>query len=100
MKKVFKILLYIFTCSAIIIGQDKVGTTIFRWAEIETGARAISMGGSQVASGNGVYAIPSSFLIGKNGNIIWKYPGAILKNYDPQTFADLVYKIEKELKVE
>ena len=48
---------------------------------------------------DGVYAVPSSFLIGKNGNIIWKYPGAILKNYDPQTFADLVYKIEKELKV-
>ena len=49
---------------------------------------------------DGVYAVPSSFLIGKNGNIIWKYPGAILKNYDPQTFADLVYKIEKELKIE
>ena len=48
---------------------------------------------------DGVYAVPSSFLVGKNGNIIWKYPGAILKNYDPQTFADLVYKIEKELKV-
>ena len=49
---------------------------------------------------DGVYAVPSSFLIGKNGDIIWKYPGAILKNYDPQTFSDLVYKIEKELKVE
>ena len=48
----------------------------------------------------GVYAVPSSFLIGKNGNIIWSYPGAILKNYDPQTFADLIYKIEKELKIE
>ena len=46
----------------------------------------------------GVYAVPSSFLIGKNGSIIWKYPGAILKDYDPQTFATLVYKIEKELK--
>ena len=49
---------------------------------------------------DGVYAVPSSFLIGKNGNIIWKYPGAILKNYDPQTYADLIYKIEKALKVE
>ena len=49
---------------------------------------------------DGVYAVPSSFLIGKNGNIVWKYPGAILKNYDPQTFSDLVYKIERELKVE
>ena len=48
---------------------------------------------------DGVYAVPSSFLIGKDGKIIWKYPGAILKNYDPQTFADLVYKIEKALKV-
>ena len=46
----------------------------------------------------GVYAVPSTFLIGKNGSIIWKYPGAILKDYDPQTFATLVYEIEKELK--
>ena len=46
----------------------------------------------------GVYAVPSSFLVGKNGNIIWSYPGAILKNYDPQTFATLLYQIEKELK--
>ena len=46
----------------------------------------------------GVYAVPSSFLVGKKGNIIWKYPGAILKNYDPQTFSTLVYEIEKELK--
>ena len=48
----------------------------------------------------GVYAVPSSFLIGKNKNIVWSYPGAILKNYDPQTFSALVYEIEKELKVE
>ena len=46
----------------------------------------------------GVYAVPSSFLIGKDGHIIWSYPGAILKNYDPQTFATLIYEIEKELK--
>ena len=46
----------------------------------------------------GVYAVPSSFLIGKNGSFIWKYPGAVLKDYDPQTFATLVYNIEKELK--
>ena len=46
----------------------------------------------------GVYAVPSSFLIGKKGSIIWSYPGAILKLYDPQTFSALVYKIEKELK--
>ena len=48
----------------------------------------------------GVYAVPSSFLIGKNGSIVWSFPGAILKNYDPQTFATLVYKIEKELKTQ
>ncbi|MBC8255924.1 MAG: TlpA family protein disulfide reductase [Candidatus Marinimicrobia bacterium] len=48
----------------------------------------------------GVYAVPSSFLVGKNGSIVWSYPGAILKNYDPQTFATLLYEIEKELKVE
>jgi hypothetical protein len=58
MKKIFKTLLITFTLSAIVVCQDKVGTTIFRWAEIETGARAIGMGGSQVASGNGVYSIP------------------------------------------
>ena len=46
----------------------------------------------------GVYAVPSSFLVGKNGSIVWSYPGAILKNYDPQTFSTLVYEIEKELK--
>ena len=46
----------------------------------------------------GVYAVPSSFLIGKQGSIIWKYPGAILKDYDPHTFATLVYEIERELK--
>jgi len=48
----------------------------------------------------GVYAVPSSFLVGKGGSIVWSYPGAILKNYDPQTFSALVYEIEKELKVE
>ena len=47
----------------------------------------------------GVYAVPSSFLIGKKGSIVWKYPGAILKSYDPQTFAALVYQIEKEIKL-
>ena len=46
----------------------------------------------------GVYAVPSTFLVGKEGSIIWKYPGAILKDYDPQTFATLIYEIEKELK--
>ena len=48
----------------------------------------------------GVYAVPSSFLVGKNGSIVWSYPGAILKNYDPLTYSALVYEIEKGLKVE
>jgi len=48
----------------------------------------------------GVYAVPSSFLIGKKGSIIWSFPGAILKSYDPQTFATLLYRIEKELKTQ
>lgn len=47
----------------------------------------------------GVYAVPSSFLIGKKGNIIWSYPGAVLKEYDPETYSKLIYNIEKELKV-
>ena len=46
----------------------------------------------------GVYAVPSSFLIDYKGKIVWKYPGAILKDYDPLTFAALVYEIEKGLK--
>ena len=47
----------------------------------------------------GVYAVPSSFLIDKKGEIIWKYPGAILKDYDPQTFTSLLYQIEKSINV-
>jgi hypothetical protein len=36
----------------------KVGTSVFRWAEIETGTRAIGMAGSQVASGKDISALP------------------------------------------
>ena len=42
----------------------------------------------------GVYSIPTSFLIGKNNKIERIYPGAILKQYDPNMYADLIYKIE------
>tara|TARA_Y100000590_G_scaffold255910_1_gene287424 strand:- start:312 stop:920 length:609 start_codon:yes stop_codon:yes gene_type:complete len=45
----------------------------------------------------GVYSIPMSFLIGKNNEIIRVYPGAILKQYDPNMYADLVYNIETSL---
>ena len=41
-----------------LIFAAKTGTAIYKWAEIETGTRAIGMAGSQVASGNGVYAVP------------------------------------------
>ena len=53
-KKIFFILILTTT----IFSTGKVGTAVYRWAEIETGARAIAMAGSQVASGNGVYAVP------------------------------------------
>ena len=53
-KKIFFTLLLI----SALLSNVKVGTAVYRWAEIETGARAIGMAGSQVASGNGVYAIP------------------------------------------
>jgi len=53
-KKIFFTLLLI----SGLLSNVKVGTAVYRWAEIETGARAIGMAGSQVASGNGVYAIP------------------------------------------
>ena len=53
-KKIFFILIL----TATIFSTGKVGTAVYRWAEIETGARAIAMAGSQVASGNGVYAVP------------------------------------------
>ena len=47
----------------------------------------------------GIYAVPWSFLIGINGEIIKVYPGAILKSYDPAMFEDLVYNIESQLKI-
>ena len=46
----------------------------------------------------GIYSIPTSFLIGKNNEIVRVYPGAILKQYDPNMYADLVYNIETSLK--
>ena len=45
----------------------------------------------------GVYSIPTSFLIGKNNEIKRIYPGAILKQYDPNMYSDLVYTIESSL---
>ena len=65
-----KKLLFIFLLLTFAYSGAKVGTAIFRWAEIETGTRAIAMAGSQVASGNDISALPynpaSICLINKN----------------------------------
>tara|TARA_B100000900_G_C20261723_1_gene586265 strand:+ start:90 stop:671 length:582 start_codon:yes stop_codon:yes gene_type:complete len=45
----------------------------------------------------GVPAVPWSFLIGVNGEIIDTYPGAILKQYDPLTYNRLEKSISTEL---
>ena len=48
----------------------------------------------------GVYSLPTSFLIDKNGEVIRTYPGAILKSYDPQLYFGLIYEIEKSIDYE
>ena len=45
----------------------------------------------------GVPAVPWSFLVGVNGEIIDTYPGAILKQYDPVTYSRLEQTIVSEL---
>ena len=45
----------------------------------------------------GVYSIPMSFLIDKYGEVIRVYPGAILKQFDPNMFADLIFNIESSI---
>ena len=45
----------------------------------------------------GVYSIPMSFLIGKDNEVKRVYPGAILKQYDPNMFADLIFNIENSI---
>jgi peroxiredoxin len=45
----------------------------------------------------GVYSIPMSFLLGKNNQIKRVYPGAILKQYDPNMYSDLIFNIESAL---
>ena len=52
-KKIFTLLLI--SC---LFSSAKVGTAVYRWAEIESGARAIGMAGSQVASGYGISSLP------------------------------------------
>ena len=45
----------------------------------------------------GVYTIPVSILIGPENEILRFYPGAILKQYDPNMYADLIYNIESSI---
>ena len=45
----------------------------------------------------GIYSIPQSFLIDKKGEIIRAYPGAILKDFNPNMYADLIYNIEASI---
>ena len=45
----------------------------------------------------GVYSVPMSFLIGKNNQIKRVYPGAILRQYDPNMYSDLIFNIETSL---
>ncbi len=45
----------------------------------------------------GIYSIPISFLIDKSGEVIRVYPGAIIKQFDPSMYTDLVMNIENAL---
>ena len=45
----------------------------------------------------GIYSIPISILVDKNNQILRVYPGAILKQYDPNMYADLIYNIESSI---
>ena len=46
----------------------------------------------------GIPAVPWSFLVGIDGEIIATYPGAILKQYDPLTYYRLEQSILSEIK--
>ena len=48
----------------------------------------------------GVPAVPWSFLIGVEGDIIKTYPGAIIAQWDPVTHQNLIYTIESQLKIQ
>ena len=48
----------------------------------------------------GIPAVPWSFLIGTNGEIIKTYPGAIIPQLDPMTYQHLIHTIESELKIQ
>jgi len=48
----------------------------------------------------GVPAVPWSFLVGIEGDIIKTYPGAIIAQYDPITHQNLVHTIESQLNIQ
>jgi len=66
MLRKIKLLLIPFLFSGLLFSDDqqipdivtKVGTCAGNWLKIETGTRAIGMGGAHVAAGNGIYAAP------------------------------------------
>ena len=43
------------------------------------------------------YSVPVSFLVNAEGELIRGYPGAILRQYNPSMYADLIYNIETSL---
>ena len=43
------------------------------------------------------YSVPVSFLVNTSGDLIRGYPGAILKEYNPGMYTDLIYNIEASL---
>jgi len=43
------------------------------------------------------YSVPVSFLVNTKGELIRGYPGAILRQYNPGMYADLIYNIESSL---
>jgi len=54
---------------------------------------------SVTRSYGGIPAVPWSFLIGVEGDIIKKYPGAIIAQWDPVKYQNLVYTIEDQLNI-
>ena len=46
----------------------------------------------------GVYSVPISFLINKNGELIRVYNGLISKQFNANAYTDLIINIEKALK--
>jgi len=43
------------------------------------------------------FSVPVSFLVNTKGELIRGYPGAILRQYNPSMYSDLIYNIESSL---